>query len=184
MRRDPSEIAAVVGQSMVHDPVDPAAYRKVLSHHPTGVVAVTTFQAGEPVGMVAGSFVSVSLDPPLVGFLPARTSTSWPRIAQTRKFVVNVLASDQVPVCATLSARGPRKFDEVEWWPGQSGPHLAGAIAALDCDLYGVAEAGDHFWVTGLVRTMTLQDDRATPMLFHRGTYCTSAPAAEGSASG
>jgi flavin reductase (DIM6/NTAB) family NADH-FMN oxidoreductase RutF len=165
----------VVDRFEVGGPVDQAVFRTVLGHYPTGVVAVTALCDGEPVGMVAGSFTSVSLDPPLVGFLPARTSTSWPRIAAAGRFAVNILADHQRRLCAALSAPGPDKFAEVDWHPGPAGPYILGAVASLDCDLHGIAEAGDHHWVTGLVRNMIVRDAAAEPMIFHRGRYGTVA---------
>ncbi len=61
---------------MTHN-IDPATFRRVLGHHPTGVTVITACEAGVvPIGMVVGSFTSVSLDPPLVAFFPARSSTS------------------------------------------------------------------------------------------------------------
>ncbi len=159
----------------VEDPADPNVFRAVLGHYPTGVVAVTALCAGEPVGMVAGSFTSVSLEPPLVGFLPARSSTSWPRIAAVGRFTVNILADHQRRLCAALSKPGPDKFADVEWVSGPAGPYLVGAVASLDCDLHGIADAGDHHWVTGLVRGMIVRDEAADPMVFHRGRYGTVA---------
>ena len=53
-------------------------FRKVLGTYPTGVCAVTgTAPDGSPLGMVIGTFTSVSLDPPLVGFLADKRSLSW-----------------------------------------------------------------------------------------------------------
>ncbi|MGZ0215100.1 MAG: flavin reductase family protein, partial [Acidimicrobiales bacterium] len=49
---------------------DSRAFRNVLGQFATGVTAVTAVNEGTPVGMAIGSFTSVSLDPPLVAFLP------------------------------------------------------------------------------------------------------------------
>ena len=46
--------------------IDQAWYRQVLRHFPTGVVIVTAMSDGGPAGLSVGSFMSVSLDPPLV----------------------------------------------------------------------------------------------------------------------
>ena len=45
--------------------IDPADFRKVLGHFPTGVMVVTGATDEGPAGMAIGSFASVSLDPPL-----------------------------------------------------------------------------------------------------------------------
>lgn len=65
---------------MDHDEsVDPVWYREVMGHYPTGVAVVTgTDDAGGPVGMVIGTFASVSVDPPLVSFMPTRSSATLP----------------------------------------------------------------------------------------------------------
>ena len=58
--------------------IDGDLYRKVLGRYPTGVTLVTGMDGDEPLAMVIGSFVSVSMEPPLVGVLPGRNSNTWP----------------------------------------------------------------------------------------------------------
>src|SRR3546814_2223086 len=75
---------------------DAATFRKILGHYPTGVCAITAMSdTGIPSAMVVGSFTSVSLDPPLVAFLPDKSSTSWPKIEASGRFCVNVLGDNQ-----------------------------------------------------------------------------------------
>ena len=87
--------------------VSPAALRDVLGHFATGVVVVT---AREPDGTLLGftcqSFASLSLDPPLVSFAPARTSSTWPRIRDVGTFCVNVLAADHRDLSAGFARSG------------------------------------------------------------------------------
>ena len=87
--------------------MEPGRFRHVVGHFPTGVVVVTAMhgEAG-PVGMAVGSFTSVSLDPPLVAFLPDRSSTSFPKIRDVGSFCINVLADDQEHLCRAFAARG------------------------------------------------------------------------------
>ena len=83
---DPSVYACRVTASF-----DPAKFRQVLGHVPTSVVVVTGIGTdGKPYGITIGSFVSVSLEPALVGFLPGLNSHSWQAIAASGKFCVNV----------------------------------------------------------------------------------------------
>ncbi|MCB2062129.1 MAG: flavin reductase family protein, partial [Novosphingobium sp.] len=71
--------------------IDPAHFRQVLGAYPTGVAVITAMDTeGAPAGMVVGTFTSVSLDPPLVGFLPDKSSSSWPKIESAGRFCVNV----------------------------------------------------------------------------------------------
>jgi len=152
--------------------VDPAHFRRVLSHFPTGVVVITAIDAaGWPAGMAVGSFTSVSLDPPLVGFLPDRSSTSFPRIRTAPSFCVNVLAADQRELCQRFASRGGDKFAGLDWAPAPSGaPRLGGVAAWIDCDLVSVSEAGDHYFVLGRVRELDARAE-AAPLVFHRGGY-------------
>jgi flavin reductase (DIM6/NTAB) family NADH-FMN oxidoreductase RutF len=151
---------------------DGAHFRRVLSHFPTGVVVVTAICAdGAPAGMAVGSFTSVSLDPPLVAYLPSAGSSSFPRIRTAESFCVNVLADDQQAVCRTFAASGGDKFAGIEWSEnGWGAPRLAGAAAWIDCALESVTEAGDHFFVLGRVLELHAPGERA-PLVFCRNGY-------------
>lgn len=157
--------------------IDAQRFRKVLGHYPTGVCVVTAAPAdGPPVGMVVGSFTSVSLDPPLVAFLPDKASTSWPRIHMTGAFCVNVLTSDQEPLCRQFAQKGGDKFKGVNWRPAPTGsPILDGALAWIDCDIEQTIESGDHYIVVGRVRDLDL-GDKGLPLAFFQGTYGLFAP--------
>lgn len=152
--------------------IDPADFRNVLGCYPTGVCVITAMGAdGQPAGMVVGTFTSVSLDPPLVGFLPDKGSSSWPKIEEAGRFCVNVLGSNQQALCRQVAARGPEKFTGVDYTVSDNNvPVLAGAIASIECTIRSVTEAGDHWFVLGDVLRLEAgrEDD---PMLFHRGRY-------------
>ena len=76
----------------VPGPVTPEALRDAIGAFASGVVVVTAYGPDGPIGFTCQSFSSLSLDPPLVNFSPARTSSSWPRIREVGRFCVNVLA--------------------------------------------------------------------------------------------
>ena len=79
---------------------DSKEFRSVLGNLPTGVVIVSGVDvSGEPQGVTIGSFVSISLDPPLVGFFQGLNSKTWPAIAASGSFCANVLAQDQSELC-------------------------------------------------------------------------------------
>jgi 3-hydroxy-9,10-secoandrosta-1,3,5(10)-triene-9,17-dione monooxygenase reductase component len=161
------------GQVLTISPAfDSATFRHVLGHYPTGVCVVTAVDPdGSPVGMVVGSFTSVSLAPPLVAFFPDKGSSSWPRIEQASRFCVNVLASDQQEVCTRFAAKGPDKFAGIAHKMSTNGsPVLDDVVAWIDCNLHAVHEAGDHFIAVGeVVELATLRE--AQPMLFFQGKY-------------
>lgn len=151
---------------------DGATFRRVLGHYPTGVCVVTAVEAdGTPTGMVVGSFTSVSLHPPLVAFFPAKSSGSWPRIAAVGKFCVNILASDQQPLCRQFAASGADKFAGVSHRVSAGGsPILDGVVAWIDCTMDAVHEAGDHYIVLGRVDALEV-DRPGRPLLFFQGSY-------------
>jgi flavin reductase (DIM6/NTAB) family NADH-FMN oxidoreductase RutF len=155
---------------------DPGHFRKVLGAFPTGVTVVTAMDGDRPVGLAIGSFTSVSLEPPLVAFLPAKTSTSWPGIERAGQFCVNVMAADQADICAQFASKADDKFLGVEWEPGPhtSSPRISQSVAWMDCTIEQIHDAGDHWIVVGRVKEMDL-DREAEPMIFFRGRYGTFA---------
>ncbi len=121
--------------------------------------------------MIVGSFTSVSLDPPLVAFLPSKTSSSWKKIEGCSGFCVNVLADEQEDLCRTLSSKDPEKFKDVPHHLSKSGtPILDGALAWIDCKFHDIHEAGDHYIAIGEVRELDIHHS-GTPLLFHKGAY-------------
>ena len=158
--------------SVTTSTIDATDFRQVLGTYPTGVCAITALDPqGNPVGMVVGTFTSVSLDPPLVGFLPDKKSSSWPLIEGAGRFCVNVLGSNQQAACRQIAGRGPDKFAGVDYAVSDHGlPVIAGSIAVIECTIHSVTEAGDHWFVLGnVLRLETTRDE--DPMLFHRGRY-------------
>lgn len=153
--------------------VDQRDYRRVLGNFPTGVVAITALQADRtPAGMTVGSFTSVSLQPPLVAFLPDKGSTSFPKIRETGSFCVNVLSAHQEHVCRAFAARGIDKFAGIQWHSASSGaPIIDGAVAWIDCDIESITDAGDHYIVLGRVRGLAASEDTPLPLLFLQGGY-------------
>ncbi|HET6525169.1 flavin reductase family protein [Sphingopyxis sp.] len=151
--------------------IDSAEFRRILGHYPTGVCAVTANVDGAPVGMVVGSFTSVSLDPPLVAFFPDRKSTTWPKIETAGRFCVNVLSHNQRAVCQALSSKAENKFESVAHRTSDLGqPIIEESVAWIDCDLEAVHEAGDHFIVIGRVRSLDVAHS-GDPLLFLKGGY-------------
>ena len=159
-------------------PIEPAQFRRLLGCFPTGVAVITTRDAaGRPVGLTCNSFSSVSLEPPLVVFIPAKSSRAWPLIQRSGKFCVNFLAADQAELSNTMASRGTDKFADVKWTPSPEtgSPMLEGALAQVDCTIHAVHEAGDHYVVIGRVVDLVTHDEgEQDPLLFFRGEYRTT----------
>ncbi|MFB7360945.1 flavin reductase family protein [Streptomyces hydrogenans] len=154
-------------------PVDPAEFRRVLGHFASGVTLVTTVDEAGPTGFACQSFASLSLDPPLVAFMVARTSTTWPRIAAAGTFCVNILGADQGPLCRAFAVSGADKFAGVEWTPAPvtGTPRLTGTPAWIDCAITAVHTGGDHLIVVGRVEALGTDDTDTEPLLFHQGRF-------------
>jgi flavin reductase (DIM6/NTAB) family NADH-FMN oxidoreductase RutF len=152
--------------------IDPGVFRETLGHYPTGVAVVTAIAAdGNPVGMVVGTFSSVSMDPPLIAFYPMSNSRSFAQLRTATAFCINVLASDQEAFCRRFATSGESKFDGVDWRPAPLGsPIIGGAVSWVECTFEDVREAGDHFIVLGRVEDLAVE--RSTlPLLFFQGGY-------------
>ncbi len=154
--------------------IDPKHFRDVLGSYPTGVCVVTSLgNDGERFGLAVGSFTSISLDPPLVGFLPDKSSRSWERIAPTGRFCVNVLASEQLDACRRFASRHDDKFEGISHGTTPGGlPLLDDVLAWIECDIAQVLEIGDHLLVVGAVTAMERRAE-GSPLLFYRGGYHT-----------
>lgn len=151
-------------------------FRDVLGRFASGVTVVTAMSGGEPVGMTCQSFSSVSLDPPLVLFIPAKTSRAWPLIQRSGRFCVNFLAADQAELSNKMASRGVDKFTGVSWAASEvtGSPLLEGALAHVDCTIHSAHEAGDHYVVIGRVLDLAMNDGEE-PLLFFQGQYRTTA---------
>ncbi len=81
---------------------DSDSFRGALGSFVTGVTIVTTDSPEGPVAIVANSFSSVSLDPPLVLWSPAKSSKRFAHFAGSRRFAIHVMAADQRDICAAI----------------------------------------------------------------------------------
>ena len=158
--------------------LDAATFRGVLGNYPTGVCAVTAMVESAPVGMIVGSFTSVSLDPPLVAFMPDKASSTFAVLRQASSFTANILSSGQEDVCRRLASKtAADKWNGVAWHEAPAGgPILDDAVAWVSCDVETTYEGGDHWIVIGRVRHLGVQGN-TLPLLFFQGAYGRFSPA-------
>jgi len=157
--------------------LDGGTFRRVLGHFPTGVALVTAMTPSGPTGIAVNSFTSVSLDPPLVLFCVANSSSTWPALRQAGVFSVNVLGEDDADICRRFAQRGIDRFAGMPYHLGATGaPVLNGVAAHLDCWRYAVHDGGDHAIVLGRVAHLDA-DEAVRPLVFHGGHYCALQPA-------
>ncbi len=150
---------------------DSSTMRTVLGHFATGIILVTAIDDGEPVGMACNSFTSVSLDPPLVLFCAAKSSSTWPRIERAGAWAANIVGEDGEQMCRAFAERGADRFSGVGYSKGLSGaPLIDDALGYVDCRTEAVHEAGDHVVVVGRVLGLGYAPE-GMPLLFYRGGY-------------
>lgn len=151
---------------------DDRAFRNAMGNFCTGVVIATGAVDGAPAGFAAQSFVSLSLDPPLVALCPGKNSSSWPKLRASGSFCINILAADQQSICDIMAQSGGDKFAEMSWRKGVTGsPILADVLGYVDCELEAEHDAGDHTIAIGRVRDFDVASTGKRPLLFFRGGY-------------
>ena len=150
----------------------PDGFREAMASFPSGTTIVTTSDAGGGWwGFTASSFCSVSLEPPLILFCPAKSSTSWPLIRESGRFCVNVFAEHHGEISTRFAAQGVDRFDGVAWHARASGPALDDAVAWIECTIDAVHEGGDHLIVVGAVDRLDVREGESDPLVFFRGRY-------------
>ncbi|WP_216900156.1 flavin reductase family protein [Nocardia alni] len=150
--------------------LDSRRLRQAFGTFPSGIVAVCGHDGQAPIGMAVSSFVSVSLDPPLVSVCVQNTSTTWPRLRALSRLGLSVLAQDHQPVSAALADRDRDRFAGWQWRLGPTGAvFAAGASGWFDCTIHDEVPAGDHTLV--LLRVHDLEIGEAAPLVFHGSRY-------------
>ncbi|MFK7840747.1 MAG: flavin reductase [Sphingorhabdus sp.] len=160
---------------MSGNPVD-QGFRTALGSFATGVTIVTSVDAeGQPVGVTASSFNSVSLDPPLVLWSLAKSSLSSATFCSSGHFAIHVLAASQEQLSNSFAHSGVDKFSDVTWSPGGLGsPVLENYAALFECRTVHQYEGGDHVILVGEVVAYDKKDQ--APLLFHGGRYAETRP--------
>jgi flavin reductase (DIM6/NTAB) family NADH-FMN oxidoreductase RutF len=152
---------------------DGAHFRAVLGHFPTGVTIVTGLADGRPIGFTVGSFTSISLDPPLVGFFAMNDSDTWLAMAPTVGFCVNVLRNTQADLCWRFARAGNEdvRFDGLAWRPAPvtGSPVIDGVGAWIDCAIERTLVLGDHALVVGAVLALDHHAETHVPLVFYKG---------------
>jgi 3-hydroxy-9,10-secoandrosta-1,3,5(10)-triene-9,17-dione monooxygenase reductase component len=159
--------------------LSPRRIRNVLGHFATGLTVITAATENGPAGFTCQSFASLSLEPALVTFSPARTSSTWPLLRRAGRFTINILPADHQHIAAQFARSGADKFAGVDHSPSPLGnPVLDGALAWVDCELHQEYDGGDHTIVVAAVRALSARSD-VDPLLFFKGGYVSVQPGAK-----
>ena len=145
--------------------------RDAFGEFATGVTVVTAVRPdGEPVGVTANSFSSVSLEPPLLLWCLANTSSGVAAFAVGAHFAVHVLSREQRELALHFARRTADKFEvDLHWRTNPHPPHLDGALCRFDCRVHAVHPGGDHQVIIGEVLSLTR--GAGHPLAFHAGHF-------------
>ena len=148
---------------------DQRAFRTALGAYATGVSVVTTSSSDGPIGITINSFASVSLDPPLVLWSPAKESNRFAYFSGARHFAIHVLDAHQQNICNGFT-QDKSAFDGIDCEDDENGvPLLNGCLARFECSLEAEHDAGDHVIIIGRVHRASARD--GLPLLFQGGRF-------------
>lgn len=152
--------------------INAAAYKDLFANWPGGVAVITCRGTdGQPQGFTASSFISLSLDPPLVLFALKRTARSMPHFTAADGFAVNTLKADQAELSNRFATPAEDKFADVAYTEGQhtGAPLLHDVWGRLECRTVHQYDGGDHVIFVGEV--LGLEAEEADPLVYHRRRY-------------
>jgi len=152
-------------------------FRAALAMFATGVTIVTARSAaGEPIGLTANSFNSVSIVPPLVLWSLSRQAGSMTAFERGSHYAIHILAADQHALAERFASKDVDRFEGLAFREGAGGvPLLDGAAAVFECFNRSRYQEGDHVIFVGEVESCTRRVG-ASPLIFHGGRYFTELP--------
>lgn len=153
--------------------IDSRTFRHGAGQFMTGVTVITTLdETGNPVGLTANSFTSISLEPPMVSFSLGRDSETFAAFAAGNGFVIHVLAASQEDLSIRFAAKGTDRFSGLEVTAGWAGlPVLAGTLAVFECSSTHAYAGGDHVIHVGTVERLSLGDTSEPALGYFRSRY-------------
>lgn len=161
--------------TFIPDAENARAFRDALGRFATGVAVITTQGPEGPMGFTANSFASLSLDPALVLWSPAKSSQRYPVFAEAQHYTIHVLGADQTDLSRRF-VRGGAGFEGLAHEINPEGvPVIPGTLSRFDCVQWATYEGGDHLIVVG--RVLRCAMTAGAPLVFSQGAYGGFAPA-------
>lgn len=165
--------AGDMGQRSEHlfvpEPANARSFRNALGSFTTGVTVVTVMGPHGPTGMTVNSFASVSLDPPLVLWSPAKSSARHDLFTAADHYAIHVLSVDQDDLSVRFT-RGGAGFEGLEWHCNREGaPIIPGTLARFECARSTLHDAGDHSII--ICRVLRAAHREGEPLCFSRGSF-------------
>lgn len=143
--------------------------RSAFGRFATGVTIVTCNSEDGPIGITANSFSSISLDPALVMWAPAKQSGRFRYFDAASHFAIHVLDAEQHQLCQDFATRRDA-FDGLSCTFSENGvPLIENCLARFSCVKNTSHDAGDHQIIVGQVLQAQMRDGDA--LAFYAGKF-------------
>ncbi|WP_250517897.1 flavin reductase family protein [Caballeronia sp. INDeC2] len=150
--------------------IDPKLLRATMGMFATGVTIVTYRLDGEPAGMTANAFMSVSLEPPLVLVSVRAHSRFNEWVGVGVRYGINFLAEDQRALSAHFGGRPQADLGLPPFCEYEGTPLIDGSLVQLVARTVDVHPAGDHLLYIGELEYIRYGTQRR-PLVFYSGKY-------------
>lgn len=145
------------------------SFRKALGQFGTGVTVVTAQTAKGPIGMTANSFSSVSMEPPLVLWCPAKSSSRYAAFIEAQHFAIHVMGVEHEGIALAFAKSG-QAFDGLDLaFNAQGAPIFDACLARFECVTESIHAGGDHSIVVGRVMRAGFREGKA--LVFCQGRF-------------
>ncbi|QYB00681.1 flavin reductase family protein (plasmid) [Rhodococcus sp. USK10] len=143
-----------------------------MAHVATPVAVVSSVDGGLPVGTTVSAFMSLSMTPPMVLVSLDKGSETLELVATSRRFGLNILASDQTSTALKFAKKGGvGKFNGVRWDLDHEVPRITGVAGWVACTVGQIVEGGDHMIVLGTV--VAAEHVHGEPLTYHGRVFGT-----------
>ncbi len=147
--------------------------RQAMRRWATGVSIVSSQHEGKRHGMTVNSFVSISLEPPLVSVTLANDTRTFMLVQESGHFGVTILDHAQIDLAEIFAGRVPDggdRFSGVETYTLQSEtPLLVGGLAGLDCKVVHAYTMPNSTLMIGQVQAVNIAGEGKPLVYFNRG---------------
>ncbi|RBQ16797.1 flavin reductase [Spongiactinospora rosea] len=140
--------------------IDVEEFTSAMSRVPGPVTVATTIdRSGRRWGFTASSFISLSLQPPLVLICLDKQASTHAAFASARHFMINILAKEQSGVAVRFATSGIDRFAAGDTEPAELGlPGISEAAARVACSMHQLLDGGDHTILVGRVEEAHVGD--------------------------
>ncbi|MBO9521408.1 MAG: flavin reductase family protein [Nocardioidaceae bacterium] len=149
------------------------ALRHGFAQNPTGVCVVTVADGTDVQGVTIGSLVSISLEPPLLGFFVGQERSILGSLLPGTAVTANVLGAGQVALARRMATRGHSAVPAQHLCREGGWALVRRAVASYSGPVERVLPLGDHCLVVVAVEAVRATPGRA-PLVFHDSRFTTT----------